>query len=167
MNNCCTLPILSGDLTSFTNAPLFVDTTGSDFHLQPNSPCINAGNNSYVTNKNDLDGNPRIVGSAVDVGAYEFQMSASGIFRGTCNNTICRWTVPRIIWTRTATASTIAGMDLRNKSNECRLRSNRAHTTYHGQFFFGNQNHLAKRQRQNLLCLPLHGFVRQPRVFNY
>jgi hypothetical protein len=41
--------------------------------LQPNSPCINAGNNSYVTSATDLDGNPRISGGIVDIGAYEYQ----------------------------------------------------------------------------------------------
>jgi hypothetical protein len=34
---------------------------------------LNAGNNSYVTKATDLDGNPRISGVIVDIGAYEFQ----------------------------------------------------------------------------------------------
>ncbi len=68
---CCTMP--SSDTGSITNAPLFVDQVHGDFHLQPGSPCINAGANSYVTGGTDLDGNPRIVGGSVDMGAYEFQ----------------------------------------------------------------------------------------------
>ena len=56
--------------------PLFV---GGSLRLQSNSPCINAGDNSYVTNATDLDGNPRIVGGTVDIGAYEFQSPASMI----------------------------------------------------------------------------------------
>ena len=57
--------------------PLFVDYAGGNLRLQTNSPCINAGNNSYVTSNNDLDGNPRIVRGTVDIGTYEFQGSGS------------------------------------------------------------------------------------------
>jgi hypothetical protein len=56
-----------------------VNLAASDFHLQSNSPCINAGKNSCVTNITDFDGNPRIKGGTVDIGAYEFQSPASVI----------------------------------------------------------------------------------------
>ena len=36
------------------------------------SPAINAGNNAVITATTDLDGNPRITGSSVDMGAYEY-----------------------------------------------------------------------------------------------
>ena len=41
------------------------------------SPCINAGNNAYVQNPVDLDGNPRIVFGTVDMGSYEYIVSSS------------------------------------------------------------------------------------------
>ena len=63
----------------FTNAPLFVNEAGGDFHLQSNSPCINSGNNAYVSVTTDFDGNPRIVGGTVDIGAYEYQTPGSVI----------------------------------------------------------------------------------------
>ncbi len=61
--------------------PEFVDADGADdiigteddnLRLLPESPCIDAGDNSVVdTNYPDLDGYPRIVGAVVDMGAYE------------------------------------------------------------------------------------------------
>jgi len=53
--------------------PLFVSST--DFRLQPSSPCINIGNNAYVTaGDKDLDSNERIwpTDGIVDMGAYEY-----------------------------------------------------------------------------------------------
>ncbi len=76
---CCTIQIPVGGIGIVTNAPLFVNQAGGDFRLQSNSPCINAGNNAYVTGTTDLDGRPRISGGTVDIGAYEFQNPASVI----------------------------------------------------------------------------------------
>ncbi len=77
INFCCTKPDAGGN--SIAVDPLFVNSLGGDFHLQSNSPCINAGKNSYLTNGLDLAGNPRIVGGTVDLGAYEWQTPASVI----------------------------------------------------------------------------------------
>ena len=78
--NSCTTPVPGSGVGNITSAPLFVDTNGwSNLRLQSNSPCINAGNNAYVTAATDLDGLPRIAGGTVDIGAYEFQSPASTI----------------------------------------------------------------------------------------
>lgn len=62
--------------------PKFIDADKGDFRLLPDSPGIDAGENSnLVLNpqkpedllKTDLDGGPRIVNKRVDLGAYEFQ----------------------------------------------------------------------------------------------
>jgi len=44
-----------------------------DYHLLPASPCIDTGDPNYIPspNETDLDGNPRVIGDAVDMGAYE------------------------------------------------------------------------------------------------
>jgi hypothetical protein len=55
--------------------PLFVDATNSDLHLQAGSPAIDAGDQTLLPAgvTTDLDGNPRVAGGNVDMGAYEFQ----------------------------------------------------------------------------------------------
>jgi len=59
---------------NITGNPQFVAPLDGDYHLRPHSPAINAGDSTVAgLPATDLDGNPRIVGSAVDVGAYEFQ----------------------------------------------------------------------------------------------
>ena len=54
--------------------PCFVDSDNSDYHLLPGSPCIDAGDPNYIAepNETDLDGNPRIINSRIDMGAYEY-----------------------------------------------------------------------------------------------
>jgi hypothetical protein len=92
---CTPFPPLSFPIGNITNEPSFVNSSSGSFHLQPNSPCINAGNNSFLTVTNndiyalnapflwfintDLDGNPRLVGGTTDLGAYEFQSPTSKI----------------------------------------------------------------------------------------
>jgi hypothetical protein len=44
-----------------------------DHHLQDDSPCIDWGYDAAVTVSTDLEGNPRISGAHVDMGAYEIQ----------------------------------------------------------------------------------------------
>ena len=77
-SHCCTTPLPAGP-GNFTNAPAFANPAVGDFRLQTNSPCINAGINSAVSSTTDLDGNPRIAGGTVDIGAYELQAPASTI----------------------------------------------------------------------------------------
>ncbi len=45
-----------------------------DLHLRTDSPCIDAGNTLYVPDPNitDIDGEPRLIGRAVDMGADEY-----------------------------------------------------------------------------------------------
>lgn len=76
LNYCCTTPLPSSGRGNITADPQFVDTNlWVNLRLQADSPCINAGDNASVPSLTDLDGNRRISGGVVDIGAYEFQLS--------------------------------------------------------------------------------------------
>jgi parallel beta-helix repeat protein len=80
LNYCCTTPMPSGGVANMDADPLFVNTNKwSGLRLQSNSPCINAGNNDYVTWSTDLHGMPRIVGGTVDMGAYEYNPNVAPV----------------------------------------------------------------------------------------
>ena len=56
--------------------PKLVSTDNGDLHLTSTSPAINNGDNSLTPSSAltvDLDSNPRIFGTALDMGAYEYQ----------------------------------------------------------------------------------------------
>jgi len=68
---------------NITDDPCFVDPNGpdgdpntwedNDFHLSPNSPCIDAGDpNGDYTGQTDIDGDPRVMGPNVDMGSDEY-----------------------------------------------------------------------------------------------
>ncbi len=70
-NYCCATPDSTNGTGNISTEPQFIST--SDFHLQETSPCIDAGTNmNWMWTATDLDGNPRIIGGIVDMGAYEF-----------------------------------------------------------------------------------------------
>jgi hypothetical protein len=48
-----------------------------DYHLLPDSPCIDAGDPNYVPepDETDLDGKPRIINGQIDMGAYEYRLA--------------------------------------------------------------------------------------------
>jgi hypothetical protein len=54
-----------------TAAPLFVDAAKGDYREAAGSPTIDAGANDQL-GPVDLAGSPRIIGGAVDIGAFEF-----------------------------------------------------------------------------------------------
>ena len=57
--------------------PLFVAPENEDFHLTANSPCIDAGYTMAPDMGYDLDGNWRVCGDRIDIGAYEY--SGAGV----------------------------------------------------------------------------------------
>ncbi|MHC4755365.1 MAG: right-handed parallel beta-helix repeat-containing protein [Planctomycetota bacterium] len=61
-------------LGNFDQDPCFADVANGDYHLLENSSCIDAGKPDFIPEPNevDIDGQPRIFGDYVDVGADEF-----------------------------------------------------------------------------------------------
>ena len=58
--------------------PLFVDPDAQNFRISAYSPVVNQGNSSAaLTIIPDLDNNPRVFGTNVDMGAYELQSAAA------------------------------------------------------------------------------------------
>jgi hypothetical protein len=54
--------------------PCFVNPDSNDYHLLEESSCIDAGDPDFVAgpDETDIDGNPRILGEKIDIGADEF-----------------------------------------------------------------------------------------------
>ncbi|MEA5537307.1 cadherin domain-containing protein [Crocosphaera sp. XPORK-15E] len=91
--------IIQGGQLGGTNVdPLFVDAINDDLRLQSTSPAINAGNNaSLPADTRDLDGdsniteaipfdiarNPRVNGTNVDLGAFEFVQNSAPVLNDT------------------------------------------------------------------------------------
>ena len=70
-HSCVTpLPPGEGNIEDVPEFNAVVQTDG--FQFEPGTLCINAGDNFFAQEPLDLDGNPRLRGPAVDIGAYEF-----------------------------------------------------------------------------------------------
>jgi len=67
----CSPELVDGVDSCITNNPQFSDVENGNLHLLRTSSCYNTGNNSYTEGNSDFDGNTRIVGGTVDMGAYE------------------------------------------------------------------------------------------------
>lgn len=59
------------------SVPIFTDPEKNLFTLRRGTRCVNSGSNQYVSVTADIAGKTRIVGGAVDLGAYEIQESPS------------------------------------------------------------------------------------------
>jgi parallel beta-helix repeat protein len=57
---------------NISSAPCFVDAADDDYHLTPDSPCINVGDpNGNYAGQVDIDDDQRVVDAIVDMGAHE------------------------------------------------------------------------------------------------
>ncbi|NLX26917.1 MAG: hypothetical protein GXY61_13340 [Lentisphaerae bacterium] len=95
---------------NITKAPVFVDAANGNYRLNPNSPCIDMGDNAVVVGSVDLDGLPRIAGGVVDMGAYEYQ--GAGIGDQDCDGLPDNWEVDYFGDTSSMRSSDDSDMDL-------------------------------------------------------
>jgi len=71
----CTAPLPTGT-GNISVDPLFEE---GSYHISSNSPCIDAGTNmDWMWTAFDFDGDPRINGTTVDMGAYEYIPESTG-----------------------------------------------------------------------------------------
>jgi subtilisin family serine protease len=74
--------ILNWDASNLNSNPSLTE----DCHLTDHSPCINAGDPNFAQlNETDIDGQPRVIGGRVDMGADEFVHAADFDFDGRAN----------------------------------------------------------------------------------
>jgi len=84
--------------------PFFEDENNYDYHLRAGSLCIDAGDNSVVTEASDPEGNARIVDgdcdsvAVVDMGAYEFGWVYLGDFDGHCDVDLVDFAIMSAAW---------------------------------------------------------------------
>jgi hypothetical protein len=64
----------TGVYDNISQDPLFVDVESNDYHLQTDSPCINAGDPEIVpaSGETDIDGESRMYAARIDMGADEY-----------------------------------------------------------------------------------------------
>jgi hypothetical protein len=75
-NYSCIQYYSGSDTNDINSDPYFVDADSKNFHLKPNSPCIDKGDPCFTdSNDKDIDGEPRIFNGRVDMGADEFDES--------------------------------------------------------------------------------------------
>ncbi len=64
---------LTGRFGNISEDPLFVNPWNKDYHIEPTSPCVSAGDPNLVAPEGavDIDGDPRVYALRVDIGADE------------------------------------------------------------------------------------------------
>ena len=72
--NYMEVPEQTGINGNISEDPLFVDAQAKDFHLQLDSPCIDAGDPDYIPYpwQRDIDGDNAVMGEQIDIGADEY-----------------------------------------------------------------------------------------------
>ncbi len=83
--NCC----VEGQCLGVGNAcsdPKFIDFANGDYRLADDSPCIDAGDNSYNEAKTDLAGARRVQNGVIDIGAFETRAPLELVYHSTLDS---------------------------------------------------------------------------------
>ena len=65
-------PNATGSSGNISADPIFANFAIGDFHLEPGSPCVDAGLTAAILpGMTDIEGKPRVQGAAVDIGGFE------------------------------------------------------------------------------------------------
>ena len=87
--NCVTDARIAQPNATCLGAPYaFVDRGARNYRLNAASSAVDAGTSVELYSNLDLDGNPRVSGSAIDAGCYEFQQGAAAISVGVMDEEI-------------------------------------------------------------------------------
>ena len=117
----------AGDSTithQLSSDPKWINPPARDYHLQlaPKSPAINAGTTQVPGGEPsiDLDGNPRLVGSAPDIGAYESPANDASTFTVTNRNDSGPGSLREAMTQANASSSPVAGIlfDIRDNAQQ-------------------------------------------------
>jgi hypothetical protein len=87
------------------------DDDYGDLRLQPGSPCIDAGSGGPGV-ATDFAGNPRIAGTSVDMGAYEFQPPPVQVVSNSFDVNASSGPTVKFVFPRAMATSTMAASDL-------------------------------------------------------
>ena len=71
-NGCIAAGTVIGEVFEAQTNYKIAPTVTGNYYLNAGSPCINTGNNDYNIQPADLNGNPRIYNTIIDMGAYEY-----------------------------------------------------------------------------------------------
>ncbi len=83
-NYSCIQDWTGGGIGNILDAPCFANEVAGDYHLLPQSLCIDSGDPNYVADANevDIDGDARVIGGRIDMGVDEYAYGELSDFNG-------------------------------------------------------------------------------------
>lgn len=108
------------EIDNIDDDPLLVNHENGDYHLLPDSPCIDNGNASAPElPSTDFEGDLRIIGSSPDIGADEFDPSAPPTTTTTPVTTTALTTITTTVPSSTTTTSPLTSTSTIASSQPC------------------------------------------------